>query len=96
MSSNKIINLPEEGETIIPYKTQLDQIYRKHQRILTPNVNSELLTTSLYFFYIDKVYHGLETAKSDEMEWFLPGKAILYHLYRFFNIDPSLIKKTRH
>jgi hypothetical protein len=62
--------------------------------MLTPNVNSELLTTSLYFFYIDKVYHGLETAKSDEMEWFLPGKAILYHLYRFFGIDPSLIKKT--
>jgi hypothetical protein len=39
--------------------------------MLNTQRSSELLTTSLYFFYIDKVYHGLETAKSDEMEWFL-------------------------
>jgi hypothetical protein len=68
---NKIINLSEEGiETTIPYKTELDQIYESAKDAKTPNVSSELLTTSLYFFYIDKVYHGLETAKSDEMEWF--------------------------
>jgi murein L,D-transpeptidase YcbB/YkuD len=94
---NKIINLPEEGiETIIPYKTQLDQIYENIKESTTPNVNSELLTTSLYFFYIDKVYHGLETAKSDEMEWFLPREKQSYTTYTdSLIIDPSLIKKDK-
>jgi len=94
---NKIINLSEEGiESTIPYKTELDQIYENTKESKTPNVSSELLTTSLYFFYIDKVYHGLETAKSDEMEWFLPREKQSYTAYTdSLIIDPSLIKKDK-
>lgn len=94
---NKIINLSEEGiEITIPYKTELDQVYESNKESKTPNVSSELLTTSLYFFYIDKVYHGLETAKSDEMEWFLPREKLSYTAYiDSLIIDPSLIKKDK-
>jgi murein L,D-transpeptidase YcbB/YkuD len=94
---NKIINLPEEGiETTIPYKTELNLIYENKKDSKTPNISSELLTTALYFFYIDKVYHGLETAKSDEMEWFLPREKQSYTTYTdSLIIDPSLIKKDK-
>lgn len=94
---NKIINLPEEGiETTTPYKTALDLIYQNAKESKTPNINSELLTTALYFFYIEKVYHGIETAKSDEMEWFLPREKQSYSAYTdSLIIDPSLIKKDK-
>lgn len=94
---NKINNLPEEGiETVIPYKRKFDQIYESTKESKTPNSTSELLTTALYFFYIDKVYHGLETAKSDEMEWFLPREKQSYTAYTdSLIIDPSLIKKEK-
>ena len=94
---NKIINLPEEGiETKIPYRTEIDQIYQNTKETKTPDTNSELLTTALYFFYIDKVYHGLETEKSNEMEWFLPREKQSYAAYTdSLLIDPSVIKKNK-
>jgi murein L,D-transpeptidase YcbB/YkuD len=94
---NKIINLPEEGiETKVPYRTEIDQIYQNTKETKTPNTNSELLTTALYFFYIDKVFHGLETEKSNEMEWFLPREKQTYAAYTdSLLIDPSVIKKNK-
>ncbi|MBC5838325.1 L,D-transpeptidase family protein [Flavobacterium muglaense] len=94
---NKIINLPEEGIIkAIPYKTEFDLIYEGPKDSKTPNVNSELLTTALYFFYIDQVYHGIDAAKSNEMEWFLPREKQTYGTYTdSLLIDPSLIKKDK-
>jgi murein L,D-transpeptidase YcbB/YkuD len=94
---NKINNLPEEGVlTKIPYQDQFDSIYESTKESKTPNSSNELLTTTLYFFYIDKVYHGIEKAKSDEMEWFLPREKQLYTAYTdSLIIEPSLIKKNK-
>jgi murein L,D-transpeptidase YcbB/YkuD len=94
---NKIINLSEEGvETEVPYKVSLDQIYGSSKSGVQPDVNSELLTTAVYFFYIDKVYHGIDTAKSKEMEWFLPREKQSYAKYTdSLLIDPSGIKKEK-
>ena len=89
--------MPEEGiESAIPYKTELDLIYENTKDTKTPNSTSELLTTALYFFYVDKVYHGIEKAKSDEMEWFLPREKQSYATYTdSLIIDPKLIKKDK-
>ena len=94
---NKIINLPDEGiQSPIPYREKLDSIYENHTNSKIPSVASELLTTSLYFFYIDKVYHGLDTEKSTEMEWFLPREKQSYTTYiDSLIVDPSIIKKER-
>jgi murein L,D-transpeptidase YcbB/YkuD len=93
---NKINNLPEEGvQAVIPYKDKLDAIY-EGVREVKPSSSSELLTTALYFFYIDKVYHGLETSKSNEMEWFLPREKQSYTAYTdSLIIDPSLVKRNK-
>ena len=94
---NKIINLPEEGiETTIPYQTELNLVYDNVKESTTPNTYSELLTTALYFFYIDKVYHGIETAKSNEIEWFLPREKQTYTDYTdSLIIEPALLKKDK-
>ncbi|NRT16203.1 murein L,D-transpeptidase YcbB/YkuD [Flavobacterium sp. 28A] len=94
---NKVNNLAEEGiETMIPYKSEFDLIYEPQNDSKTPNIDSELLTTSLYYFYIDKVYHGLAPSKSDEMQWFLPRDKQSYAAYTdSLIIDPSLIKKDK-
>ena len=94
---NKIINLTEEGvETRIPYKKELDLIYGNSKTSKVPKTNSELLTTALYFFYIDKVFHGLEAKKSNEMGWFLPREKQSYTAYTdSLLIDPSVIKKNK-
>ena len=94
---NKIINLPEEGiETTIPYQTELNLVYDSAKESTSPNTISELLTTALYFFYIDKVYHGIDAAKSNEMEWFLPREKQTYTTYTdSLIIDPTLLKKDK-
>ena len=92
---NKINNLAQEGiETTIPYKEKLDQIYDGSEEDQKPNIDIELLNSSLYFFYADKVYHGLDTKKIKELEWYLPRKKQSYVSYLdSLLINPSLINK---
>ena len=92
---NKINNLTQEGiQTVIPYKEKLDEIYDGSQEDQKPNVDIELLNSALYFFYADKVYHGLETQKIKDLEWYLPRKKQSYVSYLdSLLIDPSLINK---
>ena len=94
---NKIINLPEEGiEITIPYKNELSLVYDNAKEFNELNTNYELLTTALYFFYIDKVYHGTETAKLNEIGWFLPREKQSYTAYTdSLIIDPALLKKDK-
>ncbi|MEC5164436.1 murein L,D-transpeptidase YcbB/YkuD [Flavobacterium sp. PL11] len=92
---NKVNNLNSEGvQTSIPYKNILDTIYSNPQKNQKANVNTELLSSSLYFFYVDKVYKGIDKQKSKELGWFLPRKKQSYiHYLDSLLIDPSLINK---
>ncbi|WPR71899.1 L,D-transpeptidase family protein [Flavobacterium sp. NG2] len=95
---NKIINVEEEGVlTSIPYRQKLDSIYEIAPSSHTPNPTTELLNTSLYFFYVDKVYQGLDTEKTNQMEWFLPREKQSYGKYLdSLLVNPSLIKKNEN
>lgn len=92
---NKLNNLKEEGiQDTIPYKDKLDQLYEDLHDDQKPNIETELLNSSLYFFYADKVYHGLDAKKSTAMEWYLPRKKQSFVNYLdSLLIDPSLINK---
>ncbi|MCW2118178.1 L,D-transpeptidase family protein [Flavobacterium sp. 7A] len=92
---NKIINIEDEGVlTSIPYRQKLDSIYESVTP-KKPNPTTELLNTSMYFFYVDKVYQGLDTEKTKEMEWFLPRDKQSYGQYLdSLLINPALIKKN--
>lgn len=94
---NKINNLEEEGiQTPVPYKKELDQVYDGFNDDKKPNIETELLNSSLYFFYADKVYHGLDAKKTAEIGWYLPHKKQSYVNYLdSLLVQSSLINKNK-
>ena len=92
---NKINSIQDEGVTSpVPYKKQLDSIYEIPEEAQKPNITTELLNSALYFYYVDKVYRGLDTLKTKKMEWFLPrDKPTYIHYLDSLLTDPSLINK---
>ncbi|MFV8368085.1 L,D-transpeptidase family protein [Flavobacterium sp. LB2R40] len=92
---NKVNNLSQEGiETEIPYKERLDDIYDNPEDNQKATIDTELLSSALYFFYADKVYDGISTQKTKDLGWFLPRKRQSYVNYLdSLLINPSLINK---
>lgn len=92
---DKISNLDQEGiQTTIPYKNKLDDLFQDSSEEQKPKVESELLISSLYFFYAEKVFKGLDPKKSEELGWYLPRKKQSYVNYLdSIIINPSLINK---
>ncbi|MES2240189.1 MAG: L,D-transpeptidase family protein [Bacteroidota bacterium] len=92
---DKINNLDEEGIQIgIPYKDKLEELYSNSNGNQKRNLETELLNSALYFFYAMNVYHGLDTKKSDEIEWYIPRKNQSYISYLDSLLaNPSLIKE---
>ena len=77
---NKINNLQEEGVTaLIPYKEVFESKYSNIT--LTPDLDLEIGLTSYYLFYVDKVFHGIDVAKSRELGWYLPRNKPTYLNY---------------
>lgn len=93
---DKINNLDEEGiEFKVPYKDQLEQLHANSAENKKPNIETELLNSSLYFFYTMTVYNGLDAAKSKEIEWHIPRKKESYISYLDSLLsNPSLINKN--
>lgn len=92
---NKVNNMSQEGlEAEIPYKEKLDDIYDNPEDNQKASINTELLSSALYFFYADKVYDGISTQKTQDLGWFLPRKRQSYVNYLdSLLINPSLINK---
>ena len=92
---DKINNLGQEGiQVIVPYKDKLDAIYEDPDNDQKPDIDTELLSSSLYFFYADKVYHGIAANKTTDLEWYLPRKKQSYVSYLdSLLIEPTLINK---
>ncbi|SHF89272.1 Murein L,D-transpeptidase YcbB/YkuD [Flavobacterium segetis] len=92
---NKVNNLSADGiETTIPYKEKFDFIYQNPFKNQKASVDTELLSSSLYFFYAKKVYDGIDTNKTTDLEWFLPRKKQTYiHYLDSLLVNPSLINK---
>lgn len=68
----QVQQMREEGLPVpIPYETELDAIFEKGGS-RTPNLESELLISCMYFFYTTKVFSGFTIGKSEETGWYLP------------------------
>ncbi|WP_158728600.1 MULTISPECIES: murein L,D-transpeptidase [unclassified Flavobacterium] len=93
---NKVNNISEEGvRAKIPYKEKLDALFTSPAETKKPNINTELLCSAIYFFYVDKVFHGIDPEKSKELGWFLPRQKQSYVDYLdSLLIDPKLIHKN--
>ena len=92
---NKANQMKNEGViTEIPYKKQIDVLFSEAQTGKA-DLNSELLISSLYFYYTKKVYAGVDPEKSKLLGWYLPREKVSYGNYLDDLIkDPNRIKKN--
>jgi L,D-transpeptidase YcbB len=90
---NKLNNLSEEGvQTIVPYKGVIDALFQKDAT--KANIETELFLTNYYFYYTNKVLQGIDSAKTDELEWYLPRKKQSYVDYLdSLLVNPKLMDK---
>ncbi|MEZ7505751.1 murein L,D-transpeptidase [Flavobacterium sp. Arc2] len=92
---NKVNNLDQEGiKTHVPYAEKLQTIFQDEENMEKSDIEVELLMSSLYFFYADRMFKGLDVKKTVELGWYLPRKKQSY-VNRLDSLlqDPSLINK---
>ena len=63
---------------IFPYQQNVDDIFEKNLKNAQDNPQAELLLTSLYLFYVNEVYKGIDHQTTTNMGWLLPRKKFDY------------------
>lgn len=91
---NRVNQLDDEGlPSKIPYRSKINELFENGGRGERPDMESELLISSMYFFYTKKVFEGMDTNKSKQTGWFLPREKVDYVAYLDTLMeDPKLIK----
>ncbi|MFZ4622168.1 MAG: L,D-transpeptidase family protein [Bacteroidota bacterium] len=92
---NKMKGLKEEGITAtFPYQEQLDDIFIDDgENVLSPE-ETDVLLTSTFLFYAEKVVKGVDERSSSAMGWLLPRKKVSYSaLLKSLMTEPELLKK---
>lgn len=75
----------------LPYAGEFEDLFAERDT-KKPSTEDELLISSLYFFYVKKVYAGLDPKQSRSMGWFLPRERVSYVAYLDTLIrDPDLL-----
>ncbi|WP_309642740.1 L,D-transpeptidase family protein [Flavobacterium sp.] len=78
---SKLSTIEDEGvKTKIPYKKSLEVVFQ-NDAASKANAGKECLISALYFFYADKVFHGLDAKTTAELGWYLPRKKQSYVNY---------------
>lgn len=92
----KVHVLHEEGITTqIAYKEQFDAIFSNNSK-LTPT-DSELLLSSLYLIYTQKVFYGIDAEKFKSLGWFIPRKTVSYKsLLDSLLLNPELLIQNKN
>ena len=76
---SKVNDVDEEGISgAFPYKQKVDEIFSNGNKNKLNDTDTELMLTSLYLYYVDKVYKGFEPKTTTAMEWLLPRKNSSY------------------
>lgn len=92
---SKLNNLEKDGvEVDVPYKSKLAAVYDDPENEQKPDFETELLSSSLYFFYADKVYKGMASKYAKDLGWYLPRKRLSYVNYLdSLLVEPNLAHK---
>lgn len=90
---NKASQIGAEGVPVdLPYKQDLETLFSEDKS--KPDLNNELLISSMYFFYAKKVYAGIDPQQSKQLGWYLPREKSSYVDYLDALMkDDDLIKK---
>jgi len=89
--------LDKEGVVaIFPYESIIDSIFEETVDTKLSQTDSELLITTLYIFYAEKVVKGIDEETSKSLEWLLPRKQISYtSLLDSIMLHPDDISKQK-
>lgn len=93
---DKALQIETEGvPESLPYAAEFDELFSERDT-KKPSVEDELLISSLYFFYVKKVYAGIDARQSRRLGWFLPREKISYVSYLDSLIrDPELLEENK-
>ncbi|MBF6608023.1 MAG: L,D-transpeptidase family protein [Flavobacterium sp.] len=90
---DKARKLGSEGVTgKLPYSDKYESMFASRGN--KPNLENDILISSMYFYYADKVYKGIDPQKSKDMGWYLPRpkKSLVDYLDELMK-DEDLINK---
>jgi murein L,D-transpeptidase YcbB/YkuD len=90
--------LDEEGlNSSLPYKDKFDRLFYEKSPDKLSQTKTEIMLTSIYVFYAQKVFLGMETKKIQETGWFIPRKNISYvNLLDSLLVNPKLLSKNEN
>ena len=93
---SKVNELEEEGiKSSIAYASIIGGIFNSNTPNELSQTETELLLTTMYVFYVKKVFQGIDVTKTTEIGWFLPRKNISYeNLLDSLLTDPQLLNKN--
>jgi murein L,D-transpeptidase YcbB/YkuD len=92
----KVNVLEEEGlNANMAYKDKIDRIFDSNSETKVSPTDTELLLSTMYLFYVQKVFNGIDTKKIREIGWFLPRKTLSYTtLLDSVIANPELLNKN--
>jgi len=93
---SKVNRLEEEGlESSLAYKDEIDGIFDGESTKKLSKTDTEILLSSMYIYYVQKVYEGIDSKKITETGWFIPRKNLSYgNLLDSFLVDSILLNKN--
>ena len=75
----KVLDIEDEGvSTAFPYQEKIDGIFNDTINNALEHPDAELFMTSLYLFYVDEVYKGLDHKTTTNIGWLLPRRRVNY------------------
>ncbi len=76
---SKVKDIGAEGiSTMFPYQEKIDSVFTEDIENRLNNTDAELMLTSLYLFYADQVYKGIDNKATTAIGWLLPRKKVFY------------------
>ena len=92
---SKVNELDKEGVvSVFPYQNKIDGVFIDEIENTLTDTESEIMLTSLFLFYAEKVYKGVDNKTTTAIEWLLPRKELSYEsLLDSVMLNPSILKK---
>ena len=76
---SKVLDIEDEGiSSTFPFQRNIDDIFKDNIKNAREHPEAELLLTSLYLFYVDEVYKGIDHKTTKNIGWLLPRKKVNY------------------
>ncbi len=76
---SKVLSIEDEGiSSTFPYQKNISAIFKDNIKNAREHPEAELLMTSLYLYYVDEVYKGIDHKTTKNIGWLLPRKKVDY------------------